>query len=101
MKKKIHIKEKNCYICKEEFNNDKNDENAFKLYYKVGHHCHFIGKYRNATHNICNLRYKIPQEIPAVFHNCSTYDYHFVNKKLAKEFKGQFECLGENTEKYI
>ena len=22
-------------------------------------------------------------------------------KELAKEFEGQFECLGENTEKYI
>ena len=22
-------------------------------------------------------------------------------KKLAEEFKGDFECLGENTEKYI
>ena len=25
----------------------------------------------------------------------------FCNKKLAKDFEGQFECLGENTEKYI
>ena len=24
-----------------------------------------------------------------------------VNPKLAKEFEGQFECLGENTEKNI
>ena len=31
----------------------------------------------------------------------STYGYHFIIKELAKEFKGQFECLGENTEKYI
>ena len=36
-----------------------------------------------------------------VFHNGSTYDYHFTIKKLAEEFEGQFECLGENTEKYI
>ena len=36
-----------------------------------------------------------------VFHNGSTYDYHFIIKQLAKEFDGQFECLGENTEKYI
>ena len=36
-----------------------------------------------------------------VFHNGSTYDYHFVIKKLVKEFEGEFECLGENTEKYI
>ena len=25
----------------------------------------------------------------------------FIIKELAKEFKGEFECLGENTEKYI
>ena len=36
-----------------------------------------------------------------VFHNGSTYDYHFIIKQLAKEFKGNFDCLGENTEKYI
>ena len=48
-----------------------------------------------------NLRYKIPKEIPVVFHNGSTYDYHFIIKQLAREFKGTFECLGENTKKYI
>ena len=32
-------------------------------------------------------------------HNGCTYSYHFIIKKLAKEFQGQFECLGENTEK--
>ena len=47
------------------------------------------------------MRYKIPKEIPVVFHNGSTYDYHFIIKELAKEFEGNFECLGENTEKYI
>ena len=48
-----------------------------------------------------HLRYKIPKEIPIVFHNSSTYDYHFIIKELVKEFDGNFECLGENTEKYI
>ena len=57
------------------------------------------------------MKYKVPKEIPIVFHNGSTYDYHFIIKRLAEEFKGQFECLGEfkgqfeclgeNTEKYI
>ena len=50
---------------------------------------------------ICNLRYKTPKEIPVVFHNGSTYDYYFIIKELVKEFDGNFECLGENTEKYI
>ena len=36
-----------------------------------------------------------------IFHNGSTYDYHFIIKQLAEEFKVQFEYLGENIEKYI
>ena len=43
----------------------------------------------------------MPKEIPVVFHNGSTYDYHFIIKQLAKEFTGKFNCLGENTAKYI
>ena len=35
------------------------------------------------------------------FHNESNYNYHFIIKELAKKFKKQFTCLGENTEKYI
>ena len=47
------------------------------------------------------MRYKIPKEIPVVFHNGSTYDYHFIIKELAEEFEREFECLGDNTKKYI
>ena len=95
---KVHYKkQKVCYICKKEF--DDNDNN--KKRQKVKDHCHYTGKYRGAAHNICNLRYSIPKEIPVVFHNGSTYNYHFIFKELASEFKGNFECLGENTEKYI
>ena len=96
IKEKIHYSEQEiCYICKKEF--DKND----KKHYKVRDHCHYTGKYRGAAHNKCNLRYKIPKEIFIVFHNGSTYDYHFIIKELVKEFDGNFDCLGENTEKYI
>ena len=77
-----------CYICKIEF--DKRDKKR-----------HYTGKYRGAAYNICNLRYKVPKEIPVVFHHGSTYDYHFIIKELFKEFEGNFDCLGENTEKYI
>ena len=84
-----------CYICKKEFN--KSD----KKHHKVRDHCHYTGKYRGPAHNICNLRYKMPKEIPIVLHNGSTYDYHFIIKELVKEFESNFECLGENTEKYI
>ena len=90
-----HNKQEICYICKKEF--DKKN----KKHYKVRDHCHYTGKYRGAAHNICNLRYKIPKGILAVFHNGSTYDYHFIIKELVKECDGNFVCLGEKTEKYI
>ena len=54
----------------------KNDEKN----YKVRDHCHYTRKYGGAAHNICNLRYNVPKEIPIVFHNGSTYDYHFIIK---------------------
>ena len=92
--KESYEKQRICYICEKEFTND-------KKYNKVRDHDHYTGKYRGASHSICNLRYKIPKDIPVVFHNGSTYDYHFIIRQLAKEFKGNFEFLGENTEKYI
>ena len=93
---KYYEKQKVCYICKKELNTDKNDKNAFKLYHEVKYHYHFTGKYGQAAHSICNLRYKTLKEILIVFHNGSTYDYHVIIKQLAKEFDGQSECLGEN-----
>ena len=76
VEEKIHYNDQEiCYICKKKF--DKND----KKHYKVRYHCHYTGKY------ICNLRHKIPKEIPVVFHNGSTYDYHFIIKELVKNLK--------------
>ena len=89
--------QKVCHICRKGFSSD----NGNKKYHKVKDHCHYTGKNRGAAHYICNLRYKAPKEIPVVFHNSSIYDYHFIIKELAEEFEGEFECLGENTEKYI
>ena len=94
-------KQKVCHIWQKEFCFDEYEKNKFKLYQKVRDHCHFTGKFRGAAHSICNLRCKVPKEIPVVIHNSLTYDYHFIIKQLAEEFNGQFECLGENTEKYI
>ena len=90
-------KEKVCYICKKEFST--RDDN--KKYHKIRDHFHYRGKFRGAAHSICNLVYKIPEEIPIVFHYSSTYDYHFIINQLAREFDGHLECLGENTENYI
>ena len=100
--KETHENQKMCYICEQEFCTNENNDKQFKLKQKVRDHCHYTGKYRGAAHSICTLRYKILKEIPVVFHNGSTYDYHFIIKQLAREFNfGNFDCLGENTEKYI
>ena len=66
--------QKVCYICTKKL------IKVIKNIIKVRDHCQYTGKYRGAAHNICNLRYKIPKEIPIVFHNGSTYDYHFIIK---------------------
>ena len=72
----LYQSQKVFYICKRAFCYDKKQEKRFKLYKKVKDHCHLTGKFREAAHCICNLRYKI--------HNGSKYDYHLITKKLAE-----------------
>ena len=78
------MKSKNYVIYVKRFCDDKNKK-------IVRYHCYYTGKFRGA-HSVCNLRYKVPKEIPVVFHNGSTYDYHFIIKKLAKEFEGELNA---------
>ena len=92
-----YLKQEVCHICKKEFITDIGNIK----YRRVRDHCHYAGKYRSVAYNISNLRYKTLKQIPTVFHNASTYDYHFIIKELAKGFDGQFKCLGENTVQYI
>ena len=89
---------KMCNISKEKF---QDEYIKYKKYHKVGDHCHYTGQYRSAAYSICNLKYSIPKEIPVVFENGLNYDYHFIMKEQAEEFKGQFTCSGKNTKKYI
>ncbi|XP_057299355.1 uncharacterized protein LOC130629979 [Hydractinia symbiolongicarpus] len=83
-----------CHICMEEFD-DKDD-------IKVRDHCHFTGKFRGAAHQKCNLRYKVPNYIPVVFHNLSGYDAHLFIKELARKYgEDGMGVIAENKEKYI
>ena len=97
MKKIIFIKSKKyvTYVKKkfcldendEDEENDENKENEnyetvkidekFKKYQKVKDHCHYTGKFRGAVHSICDLRYKVPKNIPTVIRNTG-YDTHFI-----------------------
>ena len=71
-----------------------------KMMKKVKDHCHYTGKFRGAAHSKCNLNYKAPKDIPIIIYNAS-YDTHFIINQLAEELKGELNCIGENTEKYI
>ena len=85
-----HKKAKTCHICFKEFG-DKG---------KVRDHCHYTGAYRGAAHFGCNLRYKIPNYIPVVFHNLAGYDAHLFIRELAKYTKN-VRVIAKNMEDYI
>ena len=80
---KSYKKQKVCHIFKKGFSTD--DDN--KKYHKVRDHCHYTRKYRKTVHSVCSLRYKTPKEILLVFHNASTYDYHFIIKEQQKSLR--------------
>ena len=59
-----------CNICNEELGKD-----------RVRHHCHLSGKFRDAAHEVCNRKYKVPMFLPVVYHNLSGYDSHLFIKR--------------------
>ena len=92
--KREHEATKKYHICLEEFNDPKNK--------KVRDHCHYAGLYRGAAHNNCNLKYRILDHVPIVFHNFSGYDAHLFIKELGMRFnKNNIGVIAENKEKYI
>ena len=49
--------------CEDKHSKDKN-------YRKVRDHRHYTGEYRGAAHSICNLKFRVPKEIPIFFSQC-------------------------------
>ena len=80
-----------CDICFKPFSQKKR---------KLRDHCHYSGLYRGAAHSSCNLKYKIPNDIPVVFHNPTGYDAHLFIKELSKHMTGM-GVIAKNTEDYI
>ena len=80
-----------CWICHGEFTKDDK---------KIRDHCHLTGIYRGAAHNKCNLKYRIPNFTPVLFHNLSGYDSHLFIKNLGVT-EGNINCIPNNEEKYI
>ena len=79
--RRLHRSQKVCHIWKQAFKTDDSK------YYNIKEHCYYTGNYIEAAHVVCSKKSKTRKEIPVVFHNGSTYDYHFIIKKLVKEFK--------------
>ena len=67
---------------------------------KVRYHCHYTGHYRGPTYSLCNLRHRIPSNIPVMFHNLSGYDAHQFIKELGKNSR-DMEVIAKNKEDYI
>ena len=88
-----------CYTCKEKFCVDKDDKDYINRK-KVKDHCHYTGKFRGAAHSKCNLNYKVQKETPVIIHN-ACYDTDFIINRLAIEFNGEINCIGDNMENYI
>ena len=80
----------NCWICGKLLN----------LQDRVRDHCHFTGRYRGAACNICNLKYRKPDNISVFFHNLTGYDSHLFIKKLGVT-AGAIDCIPNNEENYI
>ena len=78
-----------CHICNNPLNG-----------VKVRDHCPFIGVYRGAAHNSCNLQCRKPMILPVIFHNLQGYDAHLFIKELAR-LSGDLSCIPSSEEKYI
>ena len=51
---------------------------------KVKDHCHIAGKYRGSAHRDCNIKVKLNDKTPVVFHNLKNYDSHLIMQELGK-----------------
>ena len=78
-----------CHICSEEIGED-----------RVRDHCHLSGKFRDAAHLACNLKYKVPMFFPVVYLNLSGDDSHLFIKTFGNS-EGDISCIPNNEENYI
>ena len=111
-----HNTEKICHAYKSKHNLTRENQ-VFLLMITDGEKCHYLAvkelsallRGTTSNHNEdfyclnCFRAYTTENKLETrkKLRDGSTYDYHFIIKNLAEEFEGEFDCLGENTEKYI
>ena len=66
----------------------------------VRDHFHLSGKFRGATHEVCNLKCKVPTFFPVVFHNLSGYYSHLFINTLGNSER-DISFIPNNEENYI
>ena len=77
-----------CHICNEELGKD-----------RVRDHCHLSGKFRDAAHEVCNLKYKDPTFFTVVFHNLSAMIVTYLIKhwEIAKVIFPVYQIMKKTT----
>ena len=80
-----------CHICEKPMNPEE----------KRRDHCHVTGSYRGASHNSCNLNFKVPSTIPIIFHNLKNYDAHHIMLEIGKFKEYDLSIIPTTLEKYI
>ena len=85
----IYHNQHTCWICRQELNTD-----------KVRDHGHVTGKFIGAAHNKCNLKLRIPKELPNFFHNLQGYDGRIIFKEL-NNFDVDVAVIPKGIDKYM
>ena len=62
-----------CHICGKLYKDDAT---------RVRDHCHITGLFRGSAHQDCNLKFKLTDKIPVLFHNLRGYDSHFIMQQI-------------------
>ena len=68
---------------------------------KVRDHCHIKGKYSGPAHKKCNLKLKIPRQLPIIFHNFEGYDDHLFFRELKKFKDINIQVIPKSSEKHM
>ena len=76
-------------------------ERIQKLGWKVRDHDHWLGEFRGAAHNGCNIAYRKVQKVPVFFHNLSGYDGHIIFQNIGKVKCKDPKPIAKSMEKYI
>ena len=58
------------------------------------------GEYRGSVHQDCNVKFRLSDKIPVIFHNLRGYDSHFIMQEIGK-FKVDINVIPNNMDKYM